>query len=504
MGVIHRDIKPENVFWWSERALLADFGIAALHSAQTTSLTATGIIVGTLMYMSPEQASGSGPVDRRSDLYSLGCLAYELLAGEPPFDRDTPTALVMAHMTAPVPSLSARRSDVPPGLSATITRLLAKEPVARPASASALLDDLRGLPARPGATTRRRAPTERAADPPEVAEQIAQGRSFYVRAIHGGAGAREKMEMARVYFESAIAGAPQSPRALVGLADVLHVMALRGFMDTDEGMARGREPRLKALACGDAVGEVHSSLGYMLLYWGDDFESAGLELARGADLAPDVAEGRRLYGGWLKMAGRPDEALAEMEAAVRLAPLAPFLHLGLADVLMVLGRYDEAVRPLREALRLAPNYEAALVRLEMSCHRAGRHEEAQDARAIWLAIHGHEDRIAALEADAEALGWLAARERDVRRDLDEALASAQAEDPFRDDRGTRQLADRIVILLADLGEWTQAMDWVERGYRRRPGRLRRVLTDLPFDRRGLAADPRYARLRRTAGLEGRL
>jgi hypothetical protein len=64
-----------------------------------------------------------------------------------------------------------------------------------------------------------------------------------------------------------------------------------------------------------------------------------------------------------------------------------------------------------------------------------------------------------------------------------------------------QLSDRILIALAELGEWTSAMDWVERAYHRRPGRLRRLLTDLPYDHHGLASDPRYARLLRTAGLE---
>ncbi len=78
---------------------------------------------------------------------------------------------------------------------------------------------------------------------------------------------------------------------------------------------------------------------------------------------------------------------------------------------------------------------------------------------------------------------------------------SEAEDPFKDLQGSRQLSDRLIIAYGELGEWHQAMDWVERGYFLRPSRLVCVLTDLPFDRRGLAVDRRYARLLRTPGLD---
>jgi len=189
-----------------------------------------------------------------------------------------------------------------------------------------------------------------------------------------------------------------------------------------------------------------------------------------------------------------------MQAAVQLYPSAPYYLLGVADLLMTLGRYDEAIKPLREALRQAPKYESVLERLEMSCHRAGRHDEALEVRGAWLGLRGLPERRAVLEEDARREGWPVARERDLRRDLEDALTKATTEDPFVDVKNTRQLADRIIVLLAELGEWTQVMDWVERGYMIRPGRIRRVLTDMPFDRHGLERDPRYARLLRTAGL----
>jgi tetratricopeptide (TPR) repeat protein len=509
MGVVHRDLKPENVFWYGGRALLADFGIAT--TIDTTHdggpLTGTGTIIGTVAYMSPEQASGAKDIDGRSDLYSLGCVAFELLTGQPPFGGTTPMALLAAHLSAPVPSVRELKPDVPPRIARVVEQLLAKEPAARPPTAAALLEAMRTDPglvpmtagAGPAAPAR---PSDAVTGTaPEVRDLVEKARTLYARAMQGGEGARDKLEMARVYAEKALALAPENALVLTLLSDITLVLGVRGFADFATAEERAREFRMRALVADDTVGEVHTSLGANFLYWQDDFETAGIELQRGAELSPDAAEGRRIYGAWLKIAGRLSEALEEMHAAVRLAPRAPFMRVGLADVLMATGRYHEAIGPLRDALRLLPRYAAALERLEMSCHRAGRQEEALDARRIMLGTRGETERMAQLSADAAADGWLVARERDLKRELDALLAQAGREDPFHDLSGSRQLADKIVIVLAELGEWSQAMDWIERGYYRRPGRLRRVLTDLPYDHHGLASDPRYARLLRTAGLE---
>ena len=517
LGIVHRDLKPGNVFWYGGHALLADFGIATVAMGMgkevSEALTSTGMAIGTLPYMSPEQAEGSGAIDGRADLYSLGCLAFELLSGRTPFTAPSPIAMLAAHLTASAPDVRERRPEVPTGLAGILERLLAKRPEGRPASAAALLALLREqeVPTGPTRTATvaaaaAQAPAAAASaapgplEPPEVTDLCRRGRSLYLRGMHGGEGAHEKFRMARTYFEAALAKQPDNPRALVGLADTVHVDGIRGFTDFDEACTRAADLRLQALAADDSSGEVHTSFGTVMLWWEDDFENGGAELRRGVELAPDHALGRRLYGAWLKMAGRIEEAVAEATAAVRLDPLAPFLHVGLADALMGAGRYDAAIGPLREALRLAPGYASAHERLEMSCHRAGRHEEALDARRTLLGMRGAEERRAQVEADTARDGWLVARERDLRREVEELLARAEQQDAFVDTRGSRQLSDAIVITLAELGDWTRAMDWVERGYLRRPGRLRRVLTDLPYNRSGLAVDPRYARLLRTAGL----
>ncbi len=500
-GVVHRDLKPENIFWYQERALLADFGIArTLGSADTTRLTQTGMLIGTLDYISPEQAEGS-TIDGRSDLYSLGCVAFELLTGRSPFDGRGPAAKLAAHLTGPIPDARQMRADVPARLAELVQRLMAKQVEDRPATGAALLQELRALDSAPVTVVAEGAPTPEPTNvPSDVLQLMRQGRTLYTAAVQGGHGARGKLEMAKVYYEKAVAKAPESALALVGLSDVVHVMGIRGFTDLPEAHRQAHELRLRALAMDDSIGELHTSIGTTFLYWEDEFDAAGEELKRGAELSPRNAIGRRMYGAWLKIAGRLPEALEEMRAAVTLTPEAPFVHVGLADVLMAVGRYDEASGPLRDALRLSPNYDAALERLEMSCHRAGLHEEALDARRSMLGAQKETERLQALDEDFEKHGWPAAREADLRRGLQQLLEKARTEDAFQDAAGSRQLSDKLIIVLAELGEWQRAMDWVEQGYHRRPGRLRRVLMDLPYNRRGLAVDARYARLLRTAGL----
>ncbi len=134
--VVHRDIKPENILLQSGHAVVSDFGIAravtaAAGETRTATLTAAGTALGTPAYMSPEQAAGSRDLDGRSDLYSLGCVLYEMLAGQPPFTGPTVESLLHQHLTAEAPSITAIRPAVPGWVAAAIQRALAKTPADR-------------------------------------------------------------------------------------------------------------------------------------------------------------------------------------------------------------------------------------------------------------------------------------------------------------------------------------------------------------------------------------
>jgi serine/threonine-protein kinase len=128
-GVIHRDIKPENILFEDDQAVVADFGIAtAMESAESDRLTEIGLAIGTPAYMSPEQAGGAAEIDGRSDIYSLGCVLYEMLGGVPPFTGPTPQSVMAKQVVAPLPSLRSQRPEVPEPVESVLSKALAKEP----------------------------------------------------------------------------------------------------------------------------------------------------------------------------------------------------------------------------------------------------------------------------------------------------------------------------------------------------------------------------------------
>jgi eukaryotic-like serine/threonine-protein kinase len=147
-GVVHRDIKPENILLQDGAALVADFGIAlAVHEAGGHRMTQTGMSLGTPAYMSPEQAMGEREIGPRSDVYALGAMTYEMLAGEPPFTGPNSQAIVAKVLTEPPPGLRAKRPTVPYAVETAILTALQKLPADRWGSAKEFGDALTGAPA---------------------------------------------------------------------------------------------------------------------------------------------------------------------------------------------------------------------------------------------------------------------------------------------------------------------------------------------------------------------
>jgi len=143
LGLVHRDIKPENILLTGDQAIVADFGIArAVEVAGGERLTGTGLAVGTPAYMSPEQAMGQADVDARSDVYALGCVVYEMVAGRAPFGGATPQELLAKHAVDTAPSLRDSDPSIPLFLERAVERALAKSPAERFQSASEFAEAL--------------------------------------------------------------------------------------------------------------------------------------------------------------------------------------------------------------------------------------------------------------------------------------------------------------------------------------------------------------------------
>ncbi len=163
-GVVHRDVKPENILLTGGHAVVADFGVAKAiqvgvspeKAEASTRLTRAGIAIGTPLYMSPEQASAEEAIDARSDQYSLGCVLYEMLAGDPPFTGPTNQSVIAKTLSAPRPHVGRVRSEVPPELEQVVLRAMALEPADRYPDMTMFGAALRRAGSAPTAGARRR------------------------------------------------------------------------------------------------------------------------------------------------------------------------------------------------------------------------------------------------------------------------------------------------------------------------------------------------------------
>jgi hypothetical protein len=147
-GLVHRDVKPDNILidGPDRHILIADFGVAAAATGDSDRITTEGAVIGTPRYMSPEQAAGESVVDARADVYALGVVGYEMIAGEPPFTAANAGALLAKHLTAPVPPLRSKSADCPTTLANAIERALEKDPADRWPTAEAFRLALEGRP----------------------------------------------------------------------------------------------------------------------------------------------------------------------------------------------------------------------------------------------------------------------------------------------------------------------------------------------------------------------
>ena len=276
--------------------MVTDFGVAkALHrSLDGSSLTGIGVTIGTPAYMAPEQAVGDPAIDHRADLYALGVLAFEMLAGRTPFSGPTVAAMVSALLSQPAPLVTSEAPGCPPRLADLIDALLAKDPAQRPANADDVRDTLRSIlvDVSSGPIPTRRGPMPTALTAP-----------------FGGRRPRDVFELARSAAN-------------------------------------------RALALDSTVAEAHTSLGIVAMFYDWDWPTAATHLARAVELNPSYAEGHLFYGWYLLLKGRAAEARAEVNRAHALDQLSVVIATRRATMLQYTGRDAEAIPFLNEALEL--------------------------------------------------------------------------------------------------------------------------------------------------------
>jgi len=518
-NIVHRDLKPANVMLTRDsRVKVLDFGLAkmkeqtdvAAANSETIARTGVGIVMGTMPYMAPEQLEGK-PADHRSDVFSLGVMLHEITAGRRPFAGDSPAALVSSILRDQAPDLCAGRPDVPRAFGDLVARCLNKSPDLRVQTASEVRDGLdairRGLDSGRLTPVEVKTPSDGAktfSDPASILAEVDRLTDEGTRALQfgssGGPAHRSNLEQARIYFKRALELLPGHAKALCQYGRLHYILATFGMISTEEGEKGGRKLIMAALAADDQASTTHIALSQVYLYVDDDFDSASRHVDRAVALNPLDSEGLRVQSVVRKVEGRLDEAIVAARAAVEVAPTPQHWN-GLGDVLLAAGKNEEALDALRGAISRQAGYTTALERMELALVRLGRLEEAIDFRIAQLRTSGRAERAELLREEASSLGPDAGRRRDLLREVEQLLGEASRNDPFEKSQ-TRTTADRLIIAYCQLGDWTNAMTWVERSYANRPGRLRRVLMDLPTDRKGLATDPRYARLLRVAGLEG--
>ena len=284
-GVVHRDIKPDNVLleFASGRSVLTDFGIAKALQRDST-LTASGVIIGTPAYMSPEQAAGEPDIDARSDVYSLAVLVYEMLVGEPPYGGLNAQVILAQHVSAPIPSLAERRPDLGEAMASTLARALQKDRSARFSRAGEFVRELEGALGRSslrrsGGTTVSR----------QGAGDVELFRTLSLRRDDDPVAAVEEAEDVAAMTEAARAVAAWV-REAVGRADA------DGLARVIAGLAerlRAVPPALRhplALAL-SSVAQDESAITLLAVAWrsGESAQQATIERAL-EELKPDVGE----------------------------------------------------------------------------------------------------------------------------------------------------------------------------------------------------------------------
>lgn len=381
-GIIHRDIKPENILLHDREAVVADFGIAlAVGTTAAERLTTSGLVPGSHVYMSPEQAMGERALDGRSDLFSLGCVLYEMLVGEPPHTGATAQVIAARRLSQTIPSVRSLRETVPPAIDTALARALAKAPADRFATgrefAAALGGQMEGPPAGVPAPTRRGWPT-RAKLTLLVGVILVAAAGFWIsRTWHAPAPDLDQNRLAVAPFDVTGTGLEVWRE---GVVDVLaRTLDGAGSLRTVSpsvvlhGWA-GRSDRASALALGHRTGAGIVATGELSQLASDRVRLRATLLDVGADQLLGEVEVEGSAGSLglltdslgleiLRTLARTRPVAAVRQAAIATAPLGALKAFLVGEQAYRRGSYDSALVAYQEALTRDSTFTMAMYRM---------------------------------------------------------------------------------------------------------------------------------------------
>lgn len=517
LGLVHRDLSPRNLMLADDGTVkLLDFGLASLNSSAgpREEWLAPGMLVGSAAFVAPEQIDDPNSCDVRSDLYSLGCVMYFLLTGQPPFVTTSLRQLLDAQRSQAVPDVRGLCADVPEEVAAIVARLVAKSPAERFQTPAQLADALAKysatgpepasvLPPQRLSTEPTRKTVRQRIIPASIALMMVALCGLLVYSwtpvtpkapaapafVQGLSLLEQRQEqqvrLAISKFQQVLKQDPKNARAYAALAEAYNLCGDYGWETPDIAFPKAIEAAQRSLELDNHLAEGRLALAFAAATYECDWLKAEEQFRLTIAAAPKLASAHHWYAWFLLQQHRFDEALAEMETAQSLAPDNLIIVNNVGRLLYFSRRYKEAAERHRAAIELDQDFQKAHMDLGYTLIELGQLDEAisEFDLAVGMSSQGWELKAARAFA-------LARKGNDA--DAQAILATLT---PVAANRG---LSLEMAQVYAALGDSDQAFNWLNTAFElKSPGRAD-VAVDPRLD--PLRSDPRFPPLLKSIGL----